>query len=126
VRTNRRFETIALAYSPPGARWDASVFAAIQEYDGIRDRQATGFELRYLASHASLVAVVDYDTFYHSLNTASLLGTVMLPARWNLSFDAERRNSPVLSTRKALIGQPVATVAELATLIQQAGLPAQT
>jgi hypothetical protein len=126
VRTNRRFETIALAYSPPGARWDASVFAAIQEYDGVRDRQATGFEARYLASHASLVLVADYDTFYRSLNTASLLGTVQLPARWNLSFDAERRNSPVLSTRNALIGQPAATIAELETMIQQAGLPAQT
>ena len=126
VRTNRRFETIAIAYSPPGAHWDASVFAAIQEYDGIRDRQATGFEARYLASHASLVAVVDYDTFYHSLNTGSILGTVMLPARWNLSFDAERRNSPVLSTRNALIGQPATTLAELATMIQQAGLPSQT
>jgi len=126
VRTNRRFETIALAYSPPGAHWDASVFAGIQEYDGVRDRQATGFEARYLASHASLVMVVDYDTFYHSLNTASLLGTVQLPARWNVSFDAERRNSPVLTTRNALIGQPATTIAELETQIQQAGLPAQT
>jgi SPOR domain len=126
VRTNRRFETLALSYSPPGAHWDASVFAAIQEYDGVRDRQATGFEARYLASHASLVLVVDYDTFYRSLNTASLLGTLALPARWNISFDAERRNSPVLSTRNALIGQPATTIAQLETLIQQAGLPAQT
>ncbi len=126
VRTNRRFETLSLAYSPPGAHWDASIFAAIQEYDGIRDRQAAGFEARYLAAHASLVLVVDYDTFYHSINTASLLGTLQLPARWNVSFDAERRNSPVLSTRNALIGQPAATVAQLETLIQQAGLPAQT
>jgi tetratricopeptide (TPR) repeat protein len=126
VRTNRRFETIALAYSPPGARWDASIFAVIQEYDGVRDRQAAGFEARYLASHASLVMVVDYDTFYHSLNTASFLGTVQLPARWNVSFDAERRNSPVLTTRNALIGQPAATIAELEAQILQAGLPAQT
>ena len=126
VRTNRRFETIALAYTPPGAHWDASVFAGIQEYDGVRDRQATGFEARYLASHASLVMVVDYDTFYRSLNTASVLGTVQLPARWNMSFDAERRNSPVLTTRNALIGQPAATIAELESQILQAGLPAQT
>ena len=50
--------------------------------------------------------MIDYDIFYHSLNTASLLGTLQLPARWNVSFDAERRNSPVLTTRNALIGQP--------------------
>ncbi len=122
VRTDRRFEAVALVYSPPGARWDASVFGAIQEFDGVRDRQATGFEARYLASHASLVVVVDYDTFYRALNTASLLGTLQLPCRWNLSFDAERRNSPVLTTRNALIGQPATTIAQL----EQQGIPDQT
>src|SRR6202000_1813361 len=91
-----------------------------------RDRQAVGFEGRRVSAWASLIGVLDYDTAYHSINTASLLGTVQLPARWNVSFDAERRNSPVLSTRNALIGQPAATVAELEALIQQAGLPAQT
>jgi len=113
VRTDRRFETVALAYSPPGAHWDASVFAALQEFNGIKDRQATGFEARYLASHASLVMIVDYDTFYRSLNTASLLGTLQLPARWNVSFDAERRNSPVLTTRNALIGQNATKLTQL-------------
>lgn len=122
VRTNRRFEAVALVYSPPGARWDASVFGALEQFDGLRDRQATGFEARYLASHASLVMVVDYDTFYRSLNTASLLGTLLLPYRWNLSFDAERRNSPVLTTRNALIGQPATSIAQL----EQQGIPAQT
>jgi hypothetical protein len=113
VRSDRRFEAVALAYSPPGAHWDASLFAALEQFDGIRDRQATGFEARYLASHGSLVLVVDYDTFYRSLNTASLLGTVQLPYRWNVSFDAERRNSPVLTTRNALIGQPATTLTQL-------------
>ena len=64
-------------------------------------------------SWASLVAILDYDTFYRSLNTGSLLGTLQLPARWSLSFDAERRNSPVLTTRNALIGQPDTTLAQL-------------
>ncbi len=113
VRTARRFESVALAFTPPGAHWDASVFAALQQFDGIRDRQAVGIEGRYLASWASLIAIVDYDTFYRSLNTGSLLGTVQLPAHWSLSFDAERRNSPVLTTRNALIGQPDNTLAQL-------------
>lgn len=58
--------------------------------------------------------MVDYDTFYHSLNTASAIGTLSLPARWNLSFDAERRNSPVLTTRNALVGQPYSDLNQLA------------
>ena len=105
-QTQLSFETLALVYTPRNAHWDANVFVANQQFDGMRDRQAVGAEGRYLASHGSVVAVVDYDVFYHSLNTASLLGTLQLPARWNLSFDTERRNSPVLTTGNALIGQP--------------------
>ena len=110
----------------PGAHWDASVFTALQQYDGLRDRQAVGVEGRYLASWASLIAIVDYDTFYRSLNTGSLLGTVQLPARWSLSFDAERRNSPVLTTRNSLIGQPDTTLAQLEQVFTARGdIPAR-
>ncbi|HKF98221.1 MAG TPA: SPOR domain-containing protein, partial [Steroidobacteraceae bacterium] len=112
-QTERRFESLALLYAPRSAHWDCSLFAISQQYDGVKDRQGVGFEGRYLAAHASLVALVDYDTFYHSLNTASLLGTVQLPAYWSLSLDAERRNAPVLTTSNALIGQPVTTLSSL-------------
>jgi hypothetical protein len=115
-QTERHFETLALAYTPAGAHWDGSVFVASQEFDGLRDRQAVGLDARYLVARASLVGTIDYDTFYHSLNTASLLGTVQLPARWSLSFDAERRNSPVLTTGNALIGQPYTSLSEMQQL----------
>jgi tetratricopeptide (TPR) repeat protein len=105
-QTQQNFETLALVYTPRNAHWDGNIFVANQQFDGLRDRQAVGAEGRYLASRGSMVAVVDYDVFYHSLNTASLLGTLQLPARWNVSFDTERRNSPVLTTGNALIGQP--------------------
>jgi tetratricopeptide (TPR) repeat protein len=112
-QTQERFETLALAYTPPNAHWDASVFAATQQFQGLRDRQAVGLEGRFLASRTSLVTVVDYDTAYHALNTASVLGTLQLPARWSVSFDAERRNSPVLTTRNALIGQTFTDLIQL-------------
>jgi len=105
-QTQLSFETLALVYTPRNAHWDGNVFVANQQFDGLRDRQAVGAEGRYLASRGSVVAVVDYDIFYHSLNTACLLGSLQLPARWNVSFDTERRNSPVLTTGNALIGQP--------------------
>jgi len=112
-QTDLRFESLALVYTPRNAHWDGEIFAVTQQYDGLKDRQAVGFEGRYLGSRASLVALLDYDTFYHSLNTASLLGTVQLPARWTLSLDAERRNSPVLTTGNALIGQQVTNLTGL-------------
>src|SRR5206468_1350173 len=70
-QTQDRFETLALAYTPKNAHWDASVFAANEQYQGFRNRRAVGVEGRYLAPRASLVGVIDYDTQFHSLNTAS-------------------------------------------------------
>jgi tetratricopeptide (TPR) repeat protein len=113
LRTDRRFESLAMAFAPPGAHWDASVYGVLQQYQGLRDRTAVGMETRYLAPGRSIIGLVDYDTSFHSLNTAALLGTMQLPARWNLSVDAERRNAPIISSGNALIGQPVRTIAEL-------------
>lgn len=113
VVTERRFQTLSVSYTPTAAHWDASVFATTQSFDSIKDRRAVGVEARYLVPRLSVVALVDYDTLFKSLNAASLLGTVQLPARWSVSVDLEKRNSPILTTRNALIGQPVATLAEL-------------
>ncbi len=113
VETHERFESLALDYAPPGRHWDGSIFAAAQQFDGVRDRQAAGFEARYMTSRASIVSFVDYDVSFRSLNVATLLGTLQLPGRWLVSLDAERRNSPVLTTRNALIGQPDTTIAQL-------------
>jgi hypothetical protein len=112
-RTNHRFESAALAYAPDGAHWDVSAFYETQQFDGLRDRQAVGLQARYLAPRASLVALTDYDIAYHALNVGALIGTLQLPQRWSLSLDAERRNSPILATGNALIGQPVTTLAAL-------------
>ncbi len=111
--TARQFESLALTYTPRNAHWDGSLFAMTQQFDGLVDRRAVGLEGRYIAARASVVGVLDYDVYYHALNTASLLGTLQLPARWNLSFDAERRNSPVLTTGNALIGQPFTDLKEM-------------
>jgi len=112
-QTDLRFESLALVFAPRNAHWDGEIFAVNQSYDGLTDRQAVGFDGRYLGAHSSVVALVDYDLFYHSLNTASLLGTVQLPAKWTVSLDAERRNSPVITTGNALIGQSFTSLTTL-------------
>jgi hypothetical protein len=113
IQSERRFEAVAIAFTPPGRHWNASVFGAAQQFQGFNDRRAVGLEARYLAARSSIAALVDYDISFRSLNAATILGTFQLPARWSLSFDAERRNSPVLTLRNALIGQPAVSIAEL-------------
>jgi len=112
-QTQQVFETLALAYTPRNAHWDGSIFFANQTFDGLLDRRAVGLNGRYVAKNTTLVAVIDYDVFYHALNTASLVGTVQLPSRWNLSFNTEKRNAPVLTTENALIGQPFTDLTQM-------------
>jgi hypothetical protein len=113
TKSGRQFWAVSVPYTPPGAHWDASVFYTQQKFDGLKDRTATGAEARVLFPKASVTALVDYDIYFKSLNAAALLGTIQLPSRWNLSFDAEKRNAPIIGLRSALIGQPVTTITEM-------------
>ena len=119
ISTDRKFWAVAVPYTPVGKHWDASVFYTQWTNDTLTDRRAMGVQGRLLLPKASLTGIVDYDTFYRLLNTAALLGTMQLPARWNLSFDAERRYAPVLTTRNALIGEPFTTLSQLLQFEQQ-------
>jgi len=123
IQTARRFWAIALPVTPKGAHWDASLYYTNQTFEGVKDRSAAGLQARLLFPHASLSALVDYDVYFKSLNAAALLGTLQLPDRWNLSFDAEKRNAPVITARNALIGLQFTTIPALqAALEQQQGL----
>ena len=103
--SNRRFETVALDYGPELAHWSSSYYVTRETIDGLRDRQALGTQWQYFVPGRSLVGYVDYDTAFHTINAAVLLGTVQLPDRWLLTVDLERRNEPLLTTENALIGQ---------------------
>ncbi len=118
--TRRRFDTLALDYGPELAHWSSSVYVTQQTVDGLRDRQAVGTQWQYFVPGRSVVSYVDYDTRYHSLNSAVLLGTLQLPDRWQLTVDLERRNAPLLTTENALIGQPgITTVSQLQQMYTQ-------
>ena len=103
--SSRRFETLALDYGPQLAHWNSSFYVTQETIDGLRDRQAVGTQWQYFVPGRSLVSYVDYDTQFHSINAAVLLGTLQLPDRWLLTVDLERRNAPLLTTENALTGQ---------------------
>ena len=126
LQTGRQFWSVAVPYTPVGKHWDASLFYTQWHNDGFTDREAVGTQARLLLPKASVTALLDYDIFYQSLNTAAILGTMQLPALWNVSFDAERRNAPVLTTHNALIGRPFSTLDELAKFYESIGLPTDT
>src|SRR5258705_7681078 len=49
------------------------------------DRRAVGMQTRWFRPGQSLIALVDYDAFYRSLNEATIIGNVSLPAQFLLS-----------------------------------------
>jgi hypothetical protein len=84
-----------------------------QSIEGVDARMAVGTEARYFDERRSLTAMIDYDIDFSDLNMVLLLGTWRLPNRITLSALVDQRKSPILSTRNALIGQPVETIEEL-------------
>ena len=119
VETDRKFETLAIDFAPALSHWDTSVYVTQQRNDGLKDRQAVGAQVQYARPNVSVVSYVDYDTAYKSLNALVLLGTVQLPARWQLTADLEHRNAPLITTENALIGQPFTTISQLEKLFSE-------
>ncbi len=113
LQTAREFVGLSADFGTFAEAWDFSLYALSQRLEGNTDRQAVGTELRYFRPGRTLVALVDYDMHFQELNNAVVLGTLELPARWTLGLNLDRRKSPSLSLRNALIGQPVSSFDEL-------------
>jgi tetratricopeptide (TPR) repeat protein len=113
VETSREFVGVAVDFERLVGEWTVSPYVTRQTIEGIRDRQAVGVDLRYFDERRTLASMVDYDVDYGALNTLLVLGTWRVTNRLTLTGLVDRRASPVLTTRNALIGQPVGTIEEL-------------
>ena len=117
--SDRKFVGVSADVGTLANAWDFSLYAVDQQYSGVTDRQAVGGEVRYFRPGITVVGLADFDVHYSTLNTALLLGTFTLPARWTLNFNVDHRKSPGLATRNAMIGQPVRRFDELFGMYSQ-------
>ncbi|WP_165793849.1 SPOR domain-containing protein [Hyphococcus luteus] len=92
---------------------DTTVYFIHQTVDGLVDRQAAGFEFRYVDESRSAFGLVDYDTFYGSLNLALFNGSWRLEDNTNINIAFDYRWAPALMTIDALQGQGVESIEEL-------------
>jgi len=113
IDNSRRFVGASVDVSQVVDGLDATVYFIHQKVDDLIDRQAAGFELRYVDDKRSAYGLFDYDTFYDTLNLALFNGTWRLEdnTTFNIAFDY--RYSPILLTIDALQGQGVETIDEL-------------
>ena len=113
VETGRQFFGAAVDFDNLVGDWDFSTFLTQQNIEGVVDRQAVGAEARYLGANRSLTGLLDYDIGFNELNTALFLGTWRLANGLTLNGLIDYRLNPVLTTRNALIGQPVSSIEEM-------------
>jgi hypothetical protein len=90
--------------------FDFSIFTNQQTIDGISDRQAVGAYAQYHHGGLNMVGLIDYDASYNVLNNAMLTGSWRFNDRITLSGRYQGGAAPFLTTRNAIIGQPVRTV----------------
>lgn len=72
---------------------------------GFIDRRSLGFEARFLKPRFNAFSIVDYDVKFKRLNLGLLSLNYSFPDNSNVSLTADYRQSPLLTTTNALIGQ---------------------
>jgi hypothetical protein len=113
VETNREFTGVGIDFIDLVGSWDLSAFVNSHTIDGVEARLGIGTELRYFDERRTMTTMVDYDIDFNELNMLLMLGTWRLQNRITLSLLLDQRKSPILTTRNALIGQPVETIREM-------------
>ena len=85
----------------------------------MEDRSAIGGQIRYTGGQSFALAFVDYDVSYSALNTLMFISNWRLGDSTNVSVSADHRKSPILTTRNAIQGQPVADFDDLEALFDE-------
>lgn len=120
--TDRQFLALSADFFGVLKGLDLTTYAIEQQYSGLTDRRAVGTELRWRGQGKSAIALFDYDLNYKTLNAAVVQGSMQLPARFTLNASLDRRHSPFLTTRNALIGQGATTLDALVASWGAAGV----
>lgn len=112
-KDDKWFAGASLDYSGLLPGLDASVFFIEQRVQDIVDREAIGFELRYLTPSLAAFGTVDYDVHFAEFNAAVASGTYTFSDHSTVHLGGEYRKAPYLSAWTALQGQPFITLYDM-------------
>lgn len=120
IDSERTFQGLSVNYGPLLDNLELGAYFITQSIEGIEDRTAVGTEFRYFGENHNLWGLVDYDTSYNELGSAFLQGSWRMTPRLSVHGSVDRRHTPYLSSRNAMIGQPVQSFAEMLVLYSEA------
>lgn len=114
IETERKVFGLNLDVGPLAEHWNLNVYGVNQTLNGLVDRRALGLELRYFREGRSLFGLFDYDVEFSEPNIMYVVGSIPIGGVGSsVNFTANRRSSPMLSLRNALIGQGTSDFASL-------------
>jgi tetratricopeptide (TPR) repeat protein len=119
IQTDRQFYGLSVDFTQLWDLFDTSIFYNTQDVDDIGDREALGGEIRYFDDSLSVIGLIDYDLSYSEINSFVLLGNWAFENRITLNAMVDMRKSPYLTTRNALIGQPVTNIEGLLSIYNE-------
>jgi hypothetical protein len=122
LTTDRQFVSLSANWSGAVEGLEIGPYVIDQTYQGVPDRRAVGANLRWFGQGQTLVGLLDYDIDFSAVNMAMLLGTFELPGRWMLTGTIDHRKSPFLTTRNALVGQPIQSLDALIAQLGETGV----
>ncbi len=93
--------------------WNMNLFYLDQKNDGLTDRNSIGTEIRYRDKTKAFFGLIDYDLFYDEINILQLNANVSFEQGRTAYMTTLLRQSPLLSTSNALIGQQAQSIDEL-------------
>ncbi len=119
VQENSSFFGYSLDIGPFNQYWDFNLFKIEQQVDGVKDREATGGEIRYISPAGVFFTLVDYDTYYEELNKVYVVSTMRFGERGTLNLIYDRGKAPYMLTTNALQGQPYQSIDKMKTIYSE-------
>ncbi|MBI1425058.1 MAG: hypothetical protein GC149_16550 [Gammaproteobacteria bacterium] len=112
INTNRKFYAASVKFESLIKNLDTKFYYINQTNGGLVDRTAIGNQTQYVDNFKTMFFIADYDIHYKQLNQTTFIGNWRLKDNSGFNVTADYRNSPLLTTNNALIGQTTATTLE--------------
>jgi hypothetical protein len=113
VMTERPFYGVSVDVGNKRSPWQTTFYWFDQHAKGgFIDRRSLGFEGRLVKKRFNAFTMIDYDIKMNRLNLGLLSLSYNFPDNSNLTLTADYRQSPLLTTTNALIGQVFTATSE--------------
>ncbi|HFD32767.1 MAG TPA: hypothetical protein ENJ28_08705 [Gammaproteobacteria bacterium] len=113
AESNRPFIGVSADIKTSAKNWNFNIYTINQKVDSILDRNAIGGEVRYRKGKQNHFILMDYDTYFSELNTLFYVGNWRFKNNSSIVLTLSHRNSPILTTTNATVGQSTTSIENL-------------